>query len=163
MYHNSTRFIALLVAAGCASSPSDAERADVPDVPDTSGSSEVRDASADVASDGTANDVADTAATDLAVFAPDSYGPADTAGLQPSPANGTCVPHGDRFVDTYRCAEVNGPSGDTSLPTNVGVSDPDPARLDDPDLEWTRQQIEGVFLRVLPRIPWRRRRPQWRR
>ena len=70
---------------------------------------------------------------------------ADTAsetGLSVEAAvNGTCVAEGERFLEVYSCATVVGPVGDASLASTAKVVDPDPDRLEDPDLDWVRDQM----------------------
>lgn len=75
---------------------------------------------------------------------PEAVGDKDSAaGAEHMVINGTCAPHGTLFYDEYSCETVEGPaatssSGDSS---SSKVTDPDPDRLDDVDLEWTRAEL----------------------
>lgn len=72
-------------------------------------------------------------------------------GCEPEPepyvpgvaVNGTCAPHGERFLDHYTCDDVKGPSptDQSDEPATIKVIMPDPARLDDPDLEWMEAEL----------------------
>ncbi|MCO4770790.1 MAG: hypothetical protein KDA24_12230 [Deltaproteobacteria bacterium] len=55
--------------------------------------------------------------------------------------NGTCVSEGERFDDRYSCDMVEGPCRDEPHGTpSSQVTNPDPERLNDPDLDWAQAQ-----------------------
>lgn len=55
--------------------------------------------------------------------------------------NGTCVEEGSVFTEVYDCSEVEGPCTSGEPSPAIAKVDEDPARLDDEDLEWTRDQM----------------------
>jgi cytochrome c553 len=55
--------------------------------------------------------------------------------------NGTCVAEGELFSDSYDCDLVEGPCSSVRLGATIEVGDPDPERLDDPDLAWSTAQL----------------------
>jgi len=57
--------------------------------------------------------------------------------------NGTCVAEGELFRDTYDCAVVEGPGPGSEAGPRSKVTDADPARLQDPDAEWARAQVNA--------------------
>lgn len=61
--------------------------------------------------------------------------------MDESAINGTCVAEGELFTDTYSCPPVNGPPGDPAMASASRPDKLDPARLDDPDLAWVREQM----------------------
>lgn len=57
--------------------------------------------------------------------------------------NGRCVPEGHLFTDYFSCPSIVGPQGDPSIDSAAQVVNPDPARLEDPDLEWSVGQLRA--------------------
>jgi len=55
--------------------------------------------------------------------------------------NGTCVPAGELFLDTYSCVGVRGPGGDPSIEPSSKPDVLDSGRLDNPDLAWVEEQM----------------------
>ena len=69
-------------------------------------------------------------------------GALDAFPLVPEPVpNGTCVPHGARFVDYYSCEGVPGPSPSEPPGASAHVDEPDPDRLLDPDTAWVHKEL----------------------
>ena len=57
--------------------------------------------------------------------------------------NGTCVPDGQRFDDTYDCSLVEGPGPGSPAPPSSKVTNADPARVEDPDATWAQEQLSS--------------------
>ena len=65
-------------------------------------------------------------------FVPPALLIATLAACEPGVPNGTCVPPGDHFQDTYACEEVGGPTGEPDLESETRVEH-DPETAADPD------------------------------
>lgn len=58
--------------------------------------------------------------------------------------NGTCVPEGERFKQSFDCTEVEGPGpGLPEQPSTSKISAADPERLDDFDTAWVQAQLNA--------------------
>jgi hypothetical protein len=69
--------------------------------------------------------------------------PDGSEGASGEPPNGTCAPEGERFVDNFSCDEVVGPCAKSEATGAFARVEEDAARLEDPDLEWSKQQLEA--------------------
>lgn len=88
-----------------------------------------------------AADTSAPSATDDTAGSGDDGGSGHDGGDGPV-TNGTCVPHGEAFSDTYDCALVDGPSGDDSIGPTAHAEE-DPTALDDPDLPWVLDELRA--------------------
>jgi hypothetical protein len=82
-----------------------------------------------------------TVAADSAMPVVQDTASEETGAVEEEVVNGTCVPEGERFLDTHSCATVIGPVGDPELESTAKITDPDPERLKDADHDWVRAQM----------------------
>ncbi len=71
----------------------------------------------------------------------DPNGPWTESGAPDGEINGTCAPEDELYTDHFSCDGVAGPCRGTAEQGAVARVDEDPARLEDPDLDWVRSQL----------------------